>query len=86
LAATPVPLMSMPSEPLSWIELPRIELPASAASATTTPVVALWAMWFGASLPMRACVMWPRSRMPWRPFGTAVVPSAPTPIAFPWML
>jgi len=40
-ALTPVPLMSMPSAPLSWIELPRMELPAAAASETTTPDVPL---------------------------------------------
>jgi hypothetical protein len=84
-ALTPVPLVSMPSEPLSWIELPRIALPSSAVSAMTTPVVALYAMWFGASPPTRAFVMWLRSRMPWRPFPTGVMPSAPTPIELPWM-
>jgi len=29
-ALTPLPLMSMPSKPLSWIELPRIVFPSSA--------------------------------------------------------
>jgi hypothetical protein len=84
-ALTPVPLTSIPNEPLSWIELPRIALPASAVSAITTPVVTLYAMWFGASPPTRAFVMWLRRRMPWRPFGTGVTPSAPTPIVLPWM-
>jgi hypothetical protein len=42
-------------------------------------------MWFGAWPPIRACAMPLSRRMPWRPFGTGVTPSAPTPIALPWM-
>jgi hypothetical protein len=44
LAFTPEPLTSMPSAPLSWIELPRIAFPASAVRAISTPALALWAM------------------------------------------
>jgi hypothetical protein len=36
-ALTPLPLMSMPSRPLSWIELPRIVLPSAAVIAMTMP-------------------------------------------------
>jgi hypothetical protein len=41
LALTPVPLMSMPSAVLSWIELPRMTFPAPALTATRTPALLL---------------------------------------------
>jgi hypothetical protein len=84
-ALTPEPLMSMPSAPLSWMTFERIALPGPALIAIRTPALALWAMTFGPGPPTSAFVVPLKNRMPWRPFGTAVTPSAPSPTRLPWI-
>ena len=50
-SVTPLPATSMPSAPLSWIELPRMLFRLPALIAVKTPALLLEATWFGTAPP-----------------------------------